>query len=106
MGLETFFPSVIVERILRAIKYSNLNKVFFNLLSYTKLLCLKSILVIFLFSCGNNAKLNRKKAEKSKEIVEHVIQDPVETIEVNDAYEHAKTHPLIIGNQRFNLLLD
>lgn len=74
--------------------------------SYTKLLCLKSILVIFLFSCGNNAKLNRKKAEKSKEIVEHVIQDPVETIEVNDAYEHAKTHPLIIGNQRFNLFLD
>lgn len=79
---------------------------FFNVRSYTKLLCLKSILVIFFFSCGNNAKLNRKNIEKSKEIVDHVIQEPLEVTEINEAYEQIKTHPLIVGNQRLNLFLD
>jgi uncharacterized protein YbbC (DUF1343 family) len=87
-------------------KYSNFNKIFFNVRSYIKLLCLKSILLIFITSCGNNAKISRSKIEKSKEINEHVIQETTDNIEVNEVNDNSKIYPLQIGNQRFNLFLD
>lgn len=66
---------------------------------------MKSILLIFLISCGNNSKIYKKKHPKSKEIEEHVVHIPSKEIEL-DSYDKAKIHPLIIGNERFNLYLD
>lgn len=52
IGRETFLPSTSFFKFLRAMKYSKFNPFFFRVRSYAKLLCFKSVLVIFLCSCG------------------------------------------------------
>lgn len=54
IGLETFLPCTTLFSVLLDMKYSNDNRSYSFSLKYIKLLCLKSILVVLLFSCANS----------------------------------------------------
>lgn len=104
IGRETFLPSTSFLRFLRAMKNSNFNKSTFKLRKYVKLLCLKSILLFFLFSCGFKDKIFKKKTE-NEQVEHHVIHEVKPEIDVETA-ERTKHHPIVIGNERLNLYLD
>lgn len=105
MGREIFFPATSFLRFFNAMNNSKFNIYYFNVRSYIKLLCIKSILLIFISSCG--LKFNQKKKNKEKEIIEsHVIDSDEEEILIDNLDKPSKVHPIQIGNQRLNLYLD
>jgi len=73
---------------------------------YTKLLCLKSVLVLFLFSCGfnKNKPVEEVKKEEAVSIEEQIIH-PQEEIREQEV-ERAKMPVLQLGNERMTLYLD
>jgi uncharacterized protein YbbC (DUF1343 family) len=107
MGLEIFFPLLVNFRFFKAMKYSNFKLMFFNVRRYTKLLCIKSIFLILVFSCGNRDEIYSINKNLNKEIEEHIIHEPKDKIEVIDnSNENESKKPIIIGNQRLTLFLD
>lgn len=69
IGLETFLPCTTLRSVLRDMKYSNANKMIEFRLNYVKLLCLKSIFILLIFSCsagnGEQPKVQSEKVAKS-----------------------------------------
>jgi uncharacterized protein YbbC (DUF1343 family) len=84
-------------------KYSNDNILFFNVLKYTKLLCLKSILLVLIFSCGVQRK--RDIGTKETQIIEQCVVTNEECIREESALANAIKHP-ILGIDRLHLFLD
>jgi uncharacterized protein YbbC (DUF1343 family) len=77
----------------------------FNVRSYIKLLCIKSILLIFISSCGLKTKFFKKKQENVV-VEKHVIDSQEEEISEELVEKASKHHPVQIGNQRLHLYLD
>ena len=85
-------------------KYSNDNKRSFLTLKYTKLLCLKSILLFLISSCS---VLSENEAEKqTREKIEvSVIEALPATVKVENTVYH-EFHQPMLGCSRMNLYLD
>ena len=84
-------------------KYSNFNGFTNKSLKYAKLLCLKSIFLFLVFSCGVKDKYyeyQEKKAGGEKQ----VVTDPNNA--VNDSDDRAKSNVPILGAERLYLYLD
>ena len=85
-------------------KYSNDTKRFFMTLKYTKLLCLKSILLILISSCSvlSESEVEKKTREK---IEVSVITALPATVKVENTVYH-EFHQPMLGGARMNLYLD
>jgi uncharacterized protein YbbC (DUF1343 family) len=105
IGRETAFPSTSFLRFLRAMNNSNFNIYLFNVQSYIKLLCIKSILLFFIVSCG--LKERPKKHKKDKILIENqVIDENEEEILIENLAKPKKPLPIQIGNERLHLYID
>ena len=104
IGRETLLPSTSILRIRFDMKYSNDNKRSFLTLKYTKLLCLKSILLFLISSCS---VLSENEAEKqTREKIEvSVIEALPATVKVENTVCH-EFHQPMLGCSRMNLYLD
>jgi len=85
-------------------KYSNFNVFTNKSLKYAKLLCLKSILLILMFSC-NIKKKYYEYQEKKNYAEKHVVTDPNENQELLVEEKYKAGIP-ILGGERMNLYLD
>ncbi len=85
-------------------KYSNFNEFTNKSLKYAKLLCLKSILLILIFSC-NIKKKYYEFQEKKSNAEKHVVIDPNENQELLVEEKYRSNIP-ILGGERMNLYLD
>lgn len=83
-------------------KYSNFNGYTNKVLKYAKLLCLKSILLILVYSCGIKKKYF-ELTEKKNGSENHVIITPKEGVELNSEEKYAQ---LKLGSERLYLYLD
>lgn len=84
-------------------KNVNFHEPFIRARKYTKLLCLKSILLLFLMSCGANKPVDDKK-EEYEQFEEQIIHSHNE---IRDEYvERVKMPDLQLGNERMSLYLD
>lgn len=86
-------------------KYSNFNVNTNSARKYAKLLCLKSILLIFLFSC-QTWKDWRGKREVRKETESQVVDDTAEGEIEGDEKIRTKQNEIVIGAERMNLFVD
>lgn len=84
-------------------KYSNDNTLFFGALKYIKLLCLKSILLLLIASCGIQKK--RDVGTNETKIIEECVQTDEDCIREEAAQYHALRHP-VLGIDRLHLFLD
>ena len=84
-------------------KYSNFNGITYKLQKYAKLLCLKSILLFFLFSCSVFKRVKEKTIER-KATEKHVVVESDESVEYSK--EKPGSNQLILGAERFSLYLD
>ena len=84
-------------------KYSNFNGMIYKLQRYAKLLCLKSILLFFLFSCSVFKRVKEKSIER-KATEKHVVIETDESVEYSK--EKHGSNQLILGAERFSLYLD
>jgi uncharacterized protein YbbC (DUF1343 family) len=85
---------------------SNFNIHFFNLRSYTKLLFLKSILLIFISACGIKQKNELKKIEKQRVELHVIDADCPEIEEISFEKSEKKHQNIILANERLHLYLD
>jgi uncharacterized protein YbbC (DUF1343 family) len=84
-------------------KYSNDNLYIFNVLKYAKLLCLKSILLLLIVSCGVNRK--RDIGTSETHIIEQGIVSDEEIIREENSINQLLKHP-VLGIDRLHLFLD
>ncbi len=84
-------------------KYSNFNGFTNKALKYAKLLCLKSIFILLVFSCGLKNKYTRYQ-EKKINGEKHVVTDPNEAVHTEE--ENVKSNVPILGGERLYLYLD
>jgi uncharacterized protein YbbC (DUF1343 family) len=84
-------------------KNVNFHESFMSARKYTKLLCLKSILVLFLASCGTH-HLSDDKNQDGLHFEEQIIQ-PEDQIREQEI-ERVKMPDLQLGNERMTLYLD
>lgn len=86
-------------------KYSNFNGFTNKVLKYTKLLCLKSIFLILMFSCGLKEKFHRFK-EKKNNTERQDVNNPDKAVS-SEAEERTKSSNIpILGGERLYLYLD
>ena len=104
MGLETFLFCISLLSSFLDMKYSKDNPLFFSVLKYIKLSCLKSILLLLIVS---SCSVPGKKKTSSKET--YVINETVPTnegsIREDVALHHTIHHP-VLGIDRLHLFLD
>ena len=84
-------------------KYSNDNIFFFNVLKYAKLLCLKSILLLLIVSCGVTRK--RDIGTSETQIIEQGPVTNEEIIREENSINQLLKHP-VLGIDRLHLFLD
>ena len=84
-------------------KYSNDNILFFGALKYTKLLCLKSFLLVLIASCGIQNK--RDIGTNQTQIIEECLVEDEECIYEERIIANSLHHP-ILGIDRLHLFID
>ena len=104
IGRETLLPSTSFFRIRFDMKYSKDNRKLFFALKYTKLLCIKSIFLFLISSCGVLSENESEKKVREK-IEISVIEDKLNEIRVENTV-HSNFHDPILGGERMNLYLD
>lgn len=85
-------------------KYSNFNGFTNEVLKYAKLLCLKSIFLILVFSCGIRNK-SQEYQEKKNGSEKQVLTDPDEASH-SGLEERNKSNVPVLGVERMHLYLD
>jgi len=85
-------------------KYSNFNGFTNEVLKYAKLLCLKSIFLILVFSCGIRNK-SQEYQEKKNGSEKQVLTDPDEASH-SGPEERNKSNVPVLGVERMHLYLD
>jgi uncharacterized protein YbbC (DUF1343 family) len=84
-------------------KYSNDNLYIFNVLKYAKLLCLKSILLLLIVSCGVNRK--RDIGTSETQIIEQGVVTDEEIFREENSINQLLKFP-VLGIDRLHLFLD
>jgi uncharacterized protein YbbC (DUF1343 family) len=86
-------------------KYSTDNSLFFGALKYIKLLCLKSILLVLIASCGTIGKKREVGTSETQIIEQANTEESEQKIREEEAKYHALRLP-ILGIDRLHLFLD
>lgn len=103
MGLETFLPCTSLFRTFLDMKYSNDNKIYFGALKYIKLLCLKSILLVLIASCG--VKYKRNIGTSETQIIEQCVESNEDCIKEEIQINNSIHNP-VLGIDRLHLFMD
>jgi len=104
MGLETFLPSTSLFRILCDMKYSNGKRLVLNARKYIKHLCLKSILILLVTSCGLHKP--KRTVITETQVIEQFDPGDADSIRVEEQQVHNRLRAPVLGIDRLHLFMD
>lgn len=85
-------------------KYSNFNGLTYEALKYAKLLCLKSIFIFLVFSCGIKKRYQEYQDKKSS--IDKQVIDEQNQAAGSENHDNNKSNVPILGGERLSLYLD